>query len=359
MLYAAPVSAHVFEITEVLVVIDARGTYDVEIVLDADALALGVSSETDSAQNVEELLGLSPARFEAAVERARDTIQRRVRLRFDGESERPYVSFPEMDTPFTEDAEVPTVLGTTARLSGRVPPGAAELTFGLSRAFGPAQVTVLEQATLGGARYTLSPGEDTSPYRLGGAPAAERRPRSAGTDYLVLGFEHIVPHGLDHMLFVLGLFLLSPRLRPLLWQVTAFTVAHSVTLGLSMAGIFSLPSRVVEPLIALSIVYVALENTWTEELKPWRPALVFCFGLLHGLGFAGALRELGLPAGEFAVGLISFNVGVELGQLSVIGLALVTIGWFRGRAWYRPWVVLPLSMSIAVVALYWTVQRVI
>src|SRR5262249_25622395 len=109
--------------------------------------------------------------------------------------------------------------------------------------------------------------------------------------YLKLGYTHILPKGIDHILFVLGLFLLSLQLRPILMQVTTFTIAHSITLGLSMYGIVSLPSRVVEPLIALSIAYVAVENLITRELKPWRLALVFSFGLLHGMGFAGVLKE--------------------------------------------------------------------
>ena len=127
--------------------------------------------------------------------------------------------------------------------------------------------------------------------------------------YLWLGYTHILPQGLDHILFVIGLFLLSPRLKTLLLQVTAFTIAHSITLGLSMYGIVSLPPRVVEPLIALSIAYVAIENLLTRELKPWRVALVFTFGLLHGLGFAGVLRELGLPRAEFLTALLTFNAG--------------------------------------------------
>ena len=120
---------------------------------------------------------------------------------------------------------------------------------------------------------------------------------------------------------MVGLFLLGTRWRPLLLQVTLFTIAHSVTLGLSMLGIVSLPSSIVEPLIAFSIAYVAVENLFTTELSPWRGALVFLFGLLHGLGFAGVLGELGMPRGQFGLALVSFNVGVELGQLSVIALA--------------------------------------
>jgi len=175
--------------------------------------------------------------------------------------------------------------------------------------------------------------------------------------YLVLGYTHILPKGLDHILFVLGIFLLSPRLKTMLLQVTAFTVAHSITLGLSIYGVVSLPSRVVEPLIALSIAYVAIENLVTRELKPWRLALVFMFGLLHGLGFAGVLRELGLPRGEFLTGLLTFNLGVEGGQLTVIAIAMLLTWPVVNRGWYRHRVVIPASLVIAAIGIYWTIAR--
>jgi hydrogenase/urease accessory protein HupE len=176
--------------------------------------------------------------------------------------------------------------------------------------------------------------------------------------YFGLGFTHILPRGLDHVLFVLGIFLLSRQLRPMILQVSAFTVAHSITLGLTLYGIIALPSSIVEPMIALSIVYVALENLVTSELKPWRLALVFGFGLLHGMGFAGVLRELALPRGEFLTGLAAFNAGVEAGQLAVILSAFLIIGsWARRREGYRRFVVLPGSAAIALIGLFWTVQR--
>jgi hypothetical protein len=175
--------------------------------------------------------------------------------------------------------------------------------------------------------------------------------------YLWLGYTHILPKGLDHILFVLGIFLLSPRWKTMLLQVTAFTVAHSITLGLSIYGVVSLPSRIVEPLIALSIVYVAVENLVTRELKPWRLALVFTFGLLHGLGFAGVLRELGLPREEFLTALLTFNLGVEGGQLTVIAAALVAVAPFMKKGWYRQRVVVPASLLIAAIGLYWTLVR--
>tara|TARA_B000000460_G_scaffold35069_1_gene21815 strand:- start:93 stop:653 length:561 start_codon:yes stop_codon:yes gene_type:complete len=180
---------------------------------------------------------------------------------------------------------------------------------------------------------------------------------SAARQYLRLGFAHIVPQGLDHVLFVFGLFLFSTQLRPLVWQVTAFTVAHAVTLSLALYGVVSLPPALVEPLIALSIVYIGVENVMTERLTKRRAAVVFSFGLLHGLGFAGALRMLGLPQQEQFLGLVSFNVGIELGQLAVLAAALSTLGWWRRRGWYRSRLAVPLSLTIAAIGVVWTVER--
>ncbi len=178
-------------------------------------------------------------------------------------------------------------------------------------------------------------------------------------EYTQLGYIHILPRGLDHILFVLGLALLSTQLGPLLWQITAFTVAHSITLALSIYGFINLPGSIVEPLIALSIVYVGIENVFRRELKASRIIIVFVFGLLHGMGFAGVLLELGLPESEFVVALLTFNVGVEFGQLSVILLALVTVGWLRHRVdIYRKFVVIPGSLFIAFMGLYWTWDRI-
>ena len=132
------------------------------------------------------------------------------------------------------------------------------------------------------------------------------------------------------MLFVLGIYLLSGRAARVLWQVSAFTVAHSITLGLSMYGVITVSPAIVEPLIALSIAYVAVENIFVSELKSWRVALVFAFGLLHGMGFAGVLQELGLPRSEFVTALLTFNLGVEAGQLAVIGAAFLLVGLVTG-----------------------------
>jgi len=176
--------------------------------------------------------------------------------------------------------------------------------------------------------------------------------------YLKLGYEHILPLGFDHILFVLSLFLLSPKLKPVLVQSLAFTIAHSITLGLAMYNIITPPTHIVEPLIALSIMYVALENIFSPRLKASRIGVVFCFGLVHGMGFASALSDLGLPSNAYLSSLVMFNAGVELGQLTVILAAWFLFAkWFRNKPWYRKYIVIPLSLIIAAVAAFWTIER--
>jgi hypothetical protein len=179
-----------------------------------------------------------------------------------------------------------------------------------------------------------------------------------GMMYLKLGYEHIIPLGLDHILFVLSLFFLSSNLKTVIWQATAFTVAHSITLGLAMYNVISPPTYIVEPVIALSIMFVAIENIISDKLRPSRVLIVFLFGLIHGLGFASALTSLGLPQNQFLTSLLTFNLGVELGQITIILLAWLLIGkWFHKKPWYRRRIVIPISAVIALVALYWTIER--
>jgi hypothetical protein len=177
--------------------------------------------------------------------------------------------------------------------------------------------------------------------------------------FIVSGFEHIIPKGLDHILFVLGLFFFSLRMWPLLGQITAFTLAHTITLALASLGIVSIPASIVEPLIAASIVYVAVENIFGGKVGPLRIAVVFGFGLLHGLGFASVLGDVGLPEGRFLVALVGFNIGVELGQLAVIALAFVLLALPFGRqSWYRAAIAIPASCAIAGIGAWWTFERV-
>ena len=176
--------------------------------------------------------------------------------------------------------------------------------------------------------------------------------------YVKLGIQHIVPLGVDHILFITALCLLNNRIKTILWQATAFTVAHSITLALSMKSVIVLPSEIVEPIIALSIVFVAVENILLHELKAWRILIVFIFGLLHGLGFASALNEIGLPPNKFFTSILSFNLGVEVGQAFVIVIVfMLLIAPLGKKMWYKKRVVLPLSLVIALIGAYWTIER--
>lgn len=179
-------------------------------------------------------------------------------------------------------------------------------------------------------------------------------------DYVKLGFIHIIPRGFDHILFVLGLFFFAARWRPLLAQVTLFTVAHTITLALATVGIVTISAAIIEPLIAASIVYVAVENLRGRQLHPSRLAVVFGFGLLHGLGFASVLSDLGLPPNQFILSLISFNIGVEVGQLAVLLPVYLVFGLISGDGtWYRRVIAMPASCAIAGTGLWMLASRLI
>jgi hypothetical protein len=242
----------------------------------------------------------------------------------------------------------------TYRMSGRFDRSAALLRWYYGLVVDPYPLTVTRA---GGTSTTEWIGGDAWSGAIDLKHGVRRRRLEVVRQYLELGFTHILPKGLDHILFVLGIFLLSLRLRTIVTQVTTFTLAHSITLGLTMYGIVSLPPRVVEPLIAVSICYVAIENMFIARLTPWRLALVFTFGLLHGMGFAGVLQQLGLPRSDFLTALLSFNVGVEAGQLTVIAMAAACVWRYRHRPWYRRRIVIPASLAIAAVGGYWMVTR--
>ena len=175
--------------------------------------------------------------------------------------------------------------------------------------------------------------------------------------FFLLGFTHILPDGPDHILFILGLFFLARNFSVLLLQMTLFTLAHSLTLGLSLYGIISVSTTFVEVAIALSISFIAIENLFTEQLSHWRPWVVFAFGLIHGLGFAHTFQAKILSANDFLPALFSFNVGIEAGQLVVVGLAFAAVGAWWKRDFYVKAIARPASALIALTGLYWAVDR--
>ncbi len=176
--------------------------------------------------------------------------------------------------------------------------------------------------------------------------------------FIKSGFEHIIPKGLDHILFVLGIFFSCLHFRSLLLQVTAFTIAHSITLLIAALGLIKLPGNIVESLIALSIVWIAIENCVSKEPSKWRFLVVFIFGLLHGIGFATVLSYYGLPQDNFVSLLLAFNIGVELGQLFILLLAFIIIKLIFKDSWHSEKIRITASIIIGFIGMCWFIERI-
>ncbi len=262
---------------------------------------------------------------------------------------------PELDAvnvPEVGNAELPR--HSIIHLVADLPDDDGAITFGWDASLGG--LIARQQGVEEGYTAFLTSGALTDPIPRSG-PSGQTA-FSAFVDYIRVGFDHIIPKGLDHILFVLGLFFLALKMRPLLWQVTAFTLAHTVTLALGALDIIRIPADIVEPLIAASIAYVGIENVLSRKMTPWRPFVVFAFGLLHGLGFASVLADFGLGSSHFIPKLIGFNVGVEVGQLAVIAIAFLAVGiWAGNKPWYKSRIANPASIAIALVGIYWTLER--
>jgi hydrogenase/urease accessory protein HupE len=178
--------------------------------------------------------------------------------------------------------------------------------------------------------------------------------------FLKLGIEHILT-GYDHLLFLFALMVVCRDIRSIFTVITCFTIAHSITLALATLDIVRLPGRIVEPLIAASIAYVGIENLVRGEMPKWRGLITFSFGLVHGLGFADALREFGIGSGGLGIvlPLVGFNVGVEVGQLSVAAVVLPILWQLRKNPLFvRQWIPV-CSAFVALAGGYWMVERII
>jgi len=280
-------------------------------------------------------------------------------------------------TPMLDEARLaiePVFSGETAIVSpkvGRRAPGAAVQTWdirapalrgqsvGIAGLEGTMTDALVRIEFADGSAWTqrLTPGRPAATIPVKDSPFAV-----AGT-YLKLGIEHILT-GVDHLLFVLGLLILARERWRLLATVTAFTVAHSITLALATLGVVNVPQAPVEAVIALSIAFVALEILRSRDGKPGIAArspwiVAFAFGLLHGFGFAGALSEVGLPPGHIPLALLFFNLGVEAGQLLFIA-AVLGFAWLVRRARAQPprWLELVTPYFIGTAAMFWMFQRI-
>lgn len=335
---------------------DGQATLSLRLTLESflAGIDLDVTEDTNDvaqADDYDALRALDPAALEERLNAFAAQMLGEISLSIDGEAVP--LQITDLNIPEVGDTELPRQSQMT--LSAAAPSTASEMQVSWPKGYG---TLILRQ--MGPENpYTgyISGGQSTPKIEIGGGEA--RGFFSVFAEYIPVGFDHILPKGLDHILFVLGLFFFSTALRPLLVQVTSFTLAHTVTLALGALGIVTVPGSIVEPIIAASIVYVAIENVFVREMKPWRPVVIFVFGLLHGLGFASVLGEFGLPANQFVAALVGFNVGVEFGQLTVIAIAFLLVGfWFRNKDWYRARIAIPASLLIAAVGAYWFVERV-
>ena len=268
------------------------------------------------------------------------------------------------------DVDVSLPRSSKVSIYASLPDNNSPVEFGWDAKLGPLVLRQQDLTANPDDLYTayLAPGSISAPIPRQG-PAVQST-QAIITDYIKNGFIHIVPKGFDHILFVLGLFFYAARWQPLLGQVTLFTLAHSLTLFLATTGYIVVSSTVIEPMIAASIIYIAYENIRRQRMNAIRILVIFVFGLLHGLGFASVLSDImlddsmpsagGFANGKFIVSLISFNIGVELGQLAVLAPAFLLFGVIANNAlWYQKLIALPASYLIGAIGAWMLFTRVI
>jgi HupE / UreJ protein len=353
--------SHPAEFTTLQVRVEADGHFDASVNIDILSFALGEPSLKTSNEELEALLAGPRATLADHLADAGEHFRHEVVVRTDaGNATINSWTLPDLvqvDAVLARNLQPRIMVPGDITFSGKLPVHANTLAIRLPYVLGDT-LQMLELPQGNSHAEPVSAGDYSSEVTIALQPPGAGDKLVAMGRYIIVGFHHIIPEGQDHILFVLGIFLFSARLKPLLWQVSAFTVAHSITLGLALYGVVRLPSAITEPLIAASIVFVAVENIFAKGIKTWRYAVVFCFGLIHGLGFATAFAKVGLPRHDFLIGLIGFNIGVECGQLAVIISAFLVVGWFHHRPSYRRVIVIPASSVIALIALLWTFQRI-
>jgi hydrogenase/urease accessory protein HupE len=243
--------------------------------------------------------------------------------------------------------------------AGRAPSLSLDLAFVEALGAGHRHLGTFRRAGEGPAEFVALRGHASTSFDLpeGGAAAAPGGASAGPLALFLMGVEHILT-GYDHLVFLFGLVLVASRLRSMLAVVSAFTVAHSITLGAAALGSWAPSPSLVEPAIALSIAYVGVENFVLKNAdKRW--LITFPFGLVHGFGFAGALQELALPKGETVGALVAFNLGVEAGQLAVLALVLPALVWARKSQLFARYGMRALSAAVVVAGLGWFVERVV
>lgn len=361
-----PVSADVVKpaLVEISVYTDER--VEIEIRTSVEALLTEINgrfrntTESPNAEAYDRFREMSADDLTVAFRSFHDRLLNGVQLAIDGKAVP--LQIASVDIPPPGYTKVPRA--SVIYLEGHIPRDALALTWYYPLAFGDQAVRVRQvnedtNQWHWSAHQWIREDRPTDPFSLTEIFGQPSQIKVMNT-YVEAGFFHIVPQGWDHMLFIMGIFLMTLKLKPLIWQATMFTLAHSMTLT---AGVFEwirLPVAIVEPLIALSIAYVAIENLFLKRMSRFRLPVVFTFGLLHGLGFASMLTDFGLPEGAYIQALLWFNVGVEFGQLAVLfaGYFVLSI-WFSRESTFRRWVTLPGSVIIGWIGVSWCYDRIL
>jgi HupE / UreJ protein len=284
------------------------------------------------------------------------TLRKLLNISFGGKEIAWRIEFPDFQkTPFNLPMEAGDIALYSTRLVMDALPGAGELRVKWA---GEQETELIILIGEGDEAQILSalPGAELMLLKQAGSGVAEKIVTPVTGGWVQKGFRHVIPKGLDHMLFILGLFLLLPRWKPLLGQSLLFTIAHSITLGLAVFGVVQVPGKIVEILIAVSIAWIGIENLLTRKLGKQRLFLVFGFGLLHGLGFASVLAELlgGIPKTQLIGPLLGFNVGVELAQMTILAAAFAVLWPLRK---YTRQCQTVGSVLIALAGIGWAIQR--
>lgn len=357
----APLHAH--EVTPpVLNITVDREEASLELNFNAEIFLAGIdasttrnTNETDQTDDYDALRALAPQRLEGLIEKRADQLIQKISLTSGGATAG--LSLDAITTENNADLTQPRL--TTIMLSADLPQGNDDVIVALSADLGAyiirQNAPLIDEDDL----YAdfIAAGLESQPIPR--QDIVERSWQETFTQYIVSGIAHIIPKGLDHIVFIMGLYFFSPRLRPLLMQVTVFTLAHSVTLAMATLKLVYIPASIVEPLIALSIAWIGVENILRPKIGVGRLTVIFVFGLLHGLGFAFVLGEVGLSGSAFVLSLVAFNIGVEVGQLLVLA-PLVILGLFVShRKDYRKRLEIPASAAIAAIGLYWFFERVL
>ena len=304
------------------------------------------------------------AEHDRIVKEAENTMRKLLSLKYNGEELKWDIRFPNFET---EPLVLPPETGNWALMNAEITtdersgPGKLEA-FWHDDQESELIVIIEEGDNLG--LLSISSGMSDKLLELEAPVAGEvtsvvKTPSRAAQSesWIISGYRHVIPLGLDHLLFIFGLFLLAPRWKPLMGQSLLFTVAHSITLALAIFGFITLPPILIEILIAASIAWIGIENLMLKELKPSRLYLVFGFGLLHGLGFASVLREkLGdLTGKQITLPLVSFNVGVELAQITVLAVSFLLL--WPLRKWTKQFQTVG-SVFVALAGLFWMGERI-